>query len=594
LRAVIYTRVSTGQQAEEGTSLEVQEAVCLKKAQEMGAGVMDIISDEGISGAFYLSRPGIQKALSLIEAGEANLLITMKLDRSGRDVDALRLIRKRVTEAGGKLVFADGMNFENNAVGNLMFTQLAGFAEYEREVIRERTMNGRRRRAEEGRQPSRSISPYGYHIVTKPDVMAGHYPQEELGTYQVVETQAQIVRRLFVRYAGGASLGKLCRELNSEGIPMPRGGEYWRRCAVQRILRNPVYKGTPVFGRYATKTDEKRAADGRKVTYVVEAEEANWIVLQAPALIDEQTFERCQKRLAEGRTIRSGNPNRVHMLSVLIRCPVCGKAMAGKWVKRVYKSKETQFDHFYNCRNAYRSSNPGGAVCINQTYRADDMERLTCDAVRTVAKRPELVEKALNVYKRRREGKSAEEESISIQKALKEIEARERATIEAQVAGIMAGASAAVYANLLKEIAKEREELQAKLNQLEQQADASLDSSQLSCRLAGMFSAVDEALTAEEITPAERRKLLSGIIRTITPKKDETGEWGVLITLRSPVPQKAGSDPLQIVWMISTLARGTVTSRPSCRRACSTRTIVSDSTLTSSGGSPVTVPRIPK
>src|SRR5579859_5355496 len=111
-KAVIYTRVSTDKQAEEGTSLEVQEAACLRKAQEIGAEVVDIQTDEGISGAFYLSRPGIQQALKLIEAGQANVLITMKLDRSGRDTDVLRLIRKRILDAGGHLLFTDGMNFE--------------------------------------------------------------------------------------------------------------------------------------------------------------------------------------------------------------------------------------------------------------------------------------------------------------------------------------------------------------------------------------------------------------------------------------------------------------------------------------------------
>ena len=57
-KAVIYTRVSTDKQAEEGTSLEVQESACLRKAQDLGAEVTDIITDEGVSGAFYLSRPG--------------------------------------------------------------------------------------------------------------------------------------------------------------------------------------------------------------------------------------------------------------------------------------------------------------------------------------------------------------------------------------------------------------------------------------------------------------------------------------------------------------------------------------------------------
>ena len=292
-KAIIYTRVSTGKQAEEGTSLENQEVVCLRKAQSEGVSVVDVISDEGVSGDLYLSRPGIQKALTAIEAGDADLLITMKLDRSGRNVDALRLIRRRVTDAGGKLIFADGMNFEDNAIGNLMFTQIAGYAEYEKELIRKRTMSGRRQRAEEGQQPSRSRSPYGYHVVTKRDVIAGTYPVNLLGSYQVVQNEAEIVRDIFGKYMEGASLESICRDLQQRGVPTPREGNYWRRCAIQRLLLNPVYKGTPAFGKYQAKTDEARAANGRKVSDIVPADECNRVYLEAPPLVDEATFAYC-------------------------------------------------------------------------------------------------------------------------------------------------------------------------------------------------------------------------------------------------------------------------------------------------------------
>ena len=213
LKAIIYTRVSTGQQAEQGTGLEVQESACLRKAQDLGAEVVDIIIDEGISGAFYLSRPGIQKALTMLEAKKADMLITMKLDRSGRDADVLAVIRKRVQHAGAQLVFVDGANFENNATGNLLFRVNAGFVEYEKEVIRERTMSGRRKRAEQGQQPTRSRHPFGYHVVCKDDVLRGEYPLEQLGMYQIIEEQAQWVRKIFAWYAEGASLRQVCRSL---------------------------------------------------------------------------------------------------------------------------------------------------------------------------------------------------------------------------------------------------------------------------------------------------------------------------------------------------------------------------------------------
>src|SRR5688500_2098040 len=81
--------------------------------------------------------------------------------------------------------------------------------------------------------------------------------------------------------------------------------------------------------------------------------------------------------------------------------------------------------------------------------------------------------------------------------------------------------------------------------------------------LARIFANVEQALTDEEIETGERRKLLTGVVSRIVPRKDHEGEWGVLITLRAPSVEvdKAGLD--QIVSMISTFARGTVRVRPS-------------------------------
>src|SRR5437764_821018 len=181
-KAIIYTRVSTGEQVEQGTSLEGQELACLRKAAEIKAQVVRTISDPGVSGGLFLTRPGIQDALRAIKNGDADTLVVAKLDRAGRDVDALREISRSIERAGGQLVFADGMNFDNSSTGRLLYTQMAGFAEFERAVIRERTSAGSRRAAEKGVQPQRN-SPFGYHIVTKADVIRGEYPAGTEGTY---------------------------------------------------------------------------------------------------------------------------------------------------------------------------------------------------------------------------------------------------------------------------------------------------------------------------------------------------------------------------------------------------------------------------
>src|SRR5258708_25895389 len=92
LRAVIYTRVSTGEQADNGTSLDDQLILCRHKVEELGGQVVSEYDDPGVSGALYLSRPGIQAALRDVENARAHTLVIAKLHRSDRDVNAIPAI----------------------------------------------------------------------------------------------------------------------------------------------------------------------------------------------------------------------------------------------------------------------------------------------------------------------------------------------------------------------------------------------------------------------------------------------------------------------------------------------------------------------
>lgn len=189
-RAVIYTRVSTGRQ-EENTSLAVQFAACARKAGEIGAQIA-LHVEETRSGGLYHSRAGIQRALAAIEAGEANALIVYRLDRTGRDVDALRDIRRRLARAGAALVFADGATYDHTPAGDLLWTIVGGFAEYERKIIRERTMRGASAQARAGLMPQRNKPPYGFRVVQKLEVLQGLHPGPA-GTFVIVPEQARWV-----------------------------------------------------------------------------------------------------------------------------------------------------------------------------------------------------------------------------------------------------------------------------------------------------------------------------------------------------------------------------------------------------------------
>ena len=389
-RAVVVARVSSSGQ-DENTSLDSQVAACLKDAAECGATVAAIFT-EVISGTLYQARPKMQEALTMIESGQASVLITAKMDRAGRDVDALRDIKRRVERAGGELRFANGMNFSNDALGKFIFSQFASVAELEPGLIRERMMAGTRARVLEGVMPIRSLHPMGYRIPTKSDVIKGLYPIEQLGKYQVLAAEAPIVRDLFERYARGESLRALCRHLHDSGVPTRQGGRGWHSETVRAILTNPLYKGRPVFGRRVSRKDESRAAIGLGVYYNEPRPAAEHLTMSAPALVDAALFDQVQERLSTAQALYSGRNDRKYLLSGLLFCPHCDcrmRAMTGSNHQQRKSGiiKNYRYTRYY-CEHSKKGADAAAPRCRCKTYPGAPLESAVLRAVEAVAADP--------------------------------------------------------------------------------------------------------------------------------------------------------------------------------------------------------------
>ncbi|MHB1802599.1 MAG: recombinase family protein, partial [Actinomycetes bacterium] len=90
-----YLRVSTGDQADSGLGLEAQRAAITAEVTRRGWTLVDVFEDAGMSGKSLGKRPGMQAALSALDAGQAAALIVAKLDRATRStVDAALLLER--------------------------------------------------------------------------------------------------------------------------------------------------------------------------------------------------------------------------------------------------------------------------------------------------------------------------------------------------------------------------------------------------------------------------------------------------------------------------------------------------------------------
>ena len=466
--AVIYTRVSTGDQDKHGTSPETQLDACRKKALALGLPIVAEYYDGGISGGFLLMRTEFQAAIADIQAGRADTLICLNISRYSRDTEHQQAVKKAVKAAGGRLVFCD-MDFDDTPEGDLAFGIMGGFAQYEKAVIKDRTMRGKRKRAEEGQQPQRSRPPYGYHIVTNAEVTTGIHPAEMRGRYLVAEETAPIVRRLFADYhSAGYSLSTLCLALNKEGVPTPAQGRAWREATLRVILMNPVYKGQPVSGRHKVSTDESRLGQRHKLTgrLIMTPEvrslapEDKRLTLSAPPLVTEEAWDAVQARLARGRAEGSGNPRQIQMLSGHAFCPLCG----GKAGFKQQKANGKRYRYFI-C-NAHKDARyqHGVSPCQGDLYPVETVEQAVLQAVRDAWQNPVAILAALSAYEKPTAPAVMEDtaEAQAIRTALEELKVEEQATAQAQVAGIRAGAAPEIYAGMFADIAARRKALHAR------------------------------------------------------------------------------------------------------------------------------------
>lgn len=515
VRAVLALRVSSEEQAENGTSLETQELACLRKAAELGAQVVCIYRDEGISGALYLSREGIQAALADIDAGRANMLIVFSISRLSRDVEHQQIIKKRIERAGARLVICD-MPLEDTAEGELMFGISGTFAQYERKLIRKRTMSGRRQRAIEGQQPVRAKSAFGYHMVTKADVLRGQYPADQIGKYQVNPIEAPWAEEIFRRYSTGVSLRQICFYLDHEGILPPQGGRCWRPQSLRVILMNPLYKGDAAFGRTETIRDEARKLAGGKCDYYFrKTDPEHWVTIDAPALVDDATWAACQARLQDNRTSNTG-PKRKYMLASLVYCAECGRRM---------------YSHRSHTTLYYRCGVPmAEAQHKPKAFNAAKLEEQVTQTFVAGVRNPHLTESALAGFARRQAEIQPTCDFVRVKEELKALEAKEKAAVAAQVAGIQQGVSPEAYRSVFTEIAAERKSLTSRLEQENARQSHLLQFHPKTDaeKLQAVFAAVEETLTSEDITPAEKQVILARVIEKIIPTEE-----GVTIQLKS-------------------------------------------------------------
>jgi len=221
MQAIGYVRVSTDRQAENGVSLEAQEAKIRAMATVQGAELDEVIVDGGES-AKSLNRPGLQRLMALINAGKVQAVIVAKLDRLTRSVKdlcgLLELFEKRKVAL---ISVAESLD-TGSAAGRLVITIMGAVSQWEREAIGERTRDALTHKRRQGERVGNiafgsRLAQDEQHLEPDPT------EQDALAEIQRLRNQ-------------GTTLRGIAAALNHRQLKTRRGTA-WRLESVARVLK---------------------------------------------------------------------------------------------------------------------------------------------------------------------------------------------------------------------------------------------------------------------------------------------------------------------------------------------------------------------
>jgi site-specific DNA recombinase len=378
VRCAVYTRKSTEEGLEqEFNSLDAQresaEAFIRSQAQE-GWTCLPARYDDGGFTDGNMERPALQRLLTDIVAGKIDCVVTYKVDRLSRSLLDFAKMMETFEQHGVSFVSITQQFNSATSMGRLVLNVLLSFAQFEREIIAERTRDKMAATRRKGKW-SGGMPVLGYDLDPRGRRL------------HVNDDEAQRVRAIFALYLEHQALLPVVQELARRGWVSKcwqtrhgrqRGGRPFTKTSLYRLLTNVIYTGQV---RYKDETH-----DGEQ-----------------PALIDADTFERVQALLkSHGPELGPPSLHRfTALLKGLLRCVCCDCAMTPAHTTR----KGGLRYRYYTCVQAQKS---GWQSCPAKSIPAAPIEQLVLEQIQRLGRDPLLLEQMLTTVRQEDEARVAE------------------------------------------------------------------------------------------------------------------------------------------------------------------------------------------
>ena len=300
--------------------------------------------DAGKSGKSIEGRVSFNQMMEDIKSGkdEVSYVLVFKLSRFGRNAADVLATLQVMQDFGVNLICVeDGIDSSKDA-GKLMISVLSAVAEIERENIRVQTMEGRMQKAREGKWNG-GFAPYGYSLID--------------GKLEVNEEEAVAIRMIFDQYVntdlGANGIAKYLENHGIHKIARQNGkNPLFDAALIRRIIQNPVYSGKISYGRRRTEKVHGTRNEYRQV------KKDDYLLVDGlhEALVSEEVWEQAQVKVAaqakKYEKVNRDKREKIHLLSGILKCPVCGAGMYGnKSIKKRKDGSNYKDFYYYGCKH---------------------------------------------------------------------------------------------------------------------------------------------------------------------------------------------------------------------------------------------------
>jgi len=344
--AIIYARVSSPGQAEEELPIQSQIDVGYKKAAELGADVVKVFLDEGISGRTD-EREAFQQAIVFCRARKIDYFICWNTARFFRNREEAPWYKKQLRTHGTSMIYVSQNIDVSKKDGRLMEGFYELMDDHRSQEISEDTLRSMLLNATNGNFNGGTI-PYGYISV----------PDGRRRRLNVNQAEAPIVRAIFSKFVSGTGTRTIAKEMNSGGLR--RRGRPWTKNHIIYMLKNRVYTGYIIFHRQNHVDRSIRP-------------EAEWIQTKAhEPIVSEEIFQQAQGLFTKRTSPRQGGtPRSRFIFSGLLRCGVCDEGLQIETATGRSKSYS-----YYNCRGALK-----GTGCKHRRLAAGPLDQWLLDFI---------------------------------------------------------------------------------------------------------------------------------------------------------------------------------------------------------------------